>query len=92
MIMVRLLLFVPTAYAAAIHDAIVDNGPLHRELSYFSWLRYKAIEESIYDARFSPKRHYTEMRGEELYTQEHLQRNKSWSMSSSGFPFQSHIN
>jgi len=61
-----------TAYAAAIHDAIVDLGPRHRELSYFSWLRYRALDRSIYSD--SPgSRHYTDLKGEALYTAEHLQ-------------------
>lgn len=30
----------PDAYAAAIHEAIVQYGVLHREVSYHKWLRY----------------------------------------------------
>ena len=35
----------PDAYSVAIHDAIVQYGPMHREVSYHTWLRYRSVTD-----------------------------------------------
>jgi len=52
----------------------VDLGPHHRELSYFRWLRYRALDRSIYGDAPGGGRHYTDLKDQPLYTAEHLRR------------------
>ena len=35
----------PDAYSVAIHDAVVQYGPMHREVSYHTWLRYRSVTD-----------------------------------------------
>ena len=38
----------PDCYSLAIHEAILQHGKHHRELSYFKWLRYRIDRTSEY--------------------------------------------
>jgi mannosyltransferase OCH1-like enzyme len=49
----------PDAYSSAIHEAIIIHSKRHREISYFTWLRYRSNRVNIYPS--AHMQHYSDM-------------------------------